>query len=76
MVNIDPGKAKDLTIAMNGQTVKTVKGRILRTEKLQDYNSFNKPDRIKPVAFNAAKIEGKSLKLTLPPFSVVVLELR
>jgi alpha-N-arabinofuranosidase len=76
MVNIDPGKAKDLTIAMNGLTVKSVKGRILRSEKLQDYNSFNQPDRIKPVAFNAAKIEGKSLKLTLPPFSVVVLELR
>jgi alpha-N-arabinofuranosidase len=76
MVNIDSRKAKDLTIAMNGLTVKSVTGRILRSEKLQDYNSFNQPERIKPVAFNTAKIEGKNLRLTLPPFSVVVLELR
>ncbi|HRI80521.1 MAG TPA: alpha-L-arabinofuranosidase C-terminal domain-containing protein [Cyclobacteriaceae bacterium] len=43
---------------------------------MQDYNSFEAPDKIKPAAFNKAVLSGSSLKVTLPAHSVVVLELK
>jgi alpha-N-arabinofuranosidase len=76
LVNIDARKAKPLSISLNGITARNVSGRMLRSDKLQDYNSFQQPDKIKPAAFTGARIEGANLRLTLPPFSVVVLELK
>jgi alpha-N-arabinofuranosidase len=43
---------------------------------MQNYNSFENPNKIKPAAYNGASISGSTLKMTLPPFSVVVLELK
>lgn len=76
LVNIDAKNAKDVAIDISGMGTKTVTGRILHSEKLQDYNSFDKPEKIKPAIFNGAKITGSTLALKLPAFSVVVLELK
>jgi alpha-N-arabinofuranosidase len=43
---------------------------------LQDYDSFDSPDKIKPASFNDAKIDNDTVSLTMPPFSVIVLELK
>jgi alpha-N-arabinofuranosidase len=53
-----------------------VSGRILTSDKLQNYNSFENPEKIKPTTFNGAELSGSTLKVKLPPFSVVVLELK
>jgi alpha-N-arabinofuranosidase len=53
-----------------------VKGRILRSDKLQDHNSFENPLKVKPAEFNGAHLKGNSLSLKMPPFSVIVLELK
>jgi alpha-N-arabinofuranosidase len=42
---------------------------------VQDYNSFEHPDAVKPVDFKGAMLSGDTLKVKLPPVSVVVLEL-
>ncbi|MFI5186853.1 MAG: alpha-N-arabinofuranosidase [Chitinophagales bacterium] len=76
LVNIDAKNPQDVSIDMNGLAVKTVTGRILRSDKLQDYNSFDKPEKIKPAIFNGATISGANLTLKMPAFSVVVLELK
>lgn len=76
LVNIDAQKEQDLNIDLGDLQAKTVSGRILRSEKLQDYNSFNHPDKIKPQAFSDAILNGANLKLKIPPFSVIVLELK
>jgi alpha-N-arabinofuranosidase len=41
---------------------------------LQDHNTFDNPDNVKPVAFKGARLKGQTLEVKLPPFSVVVLE--
>jgi alpha-N-arabinofuranosidase len=75
LVNIDAGKAQKVTINIDGKVYKNVSGRILASPKIQDHNTFENGDKIKPVVFNGAKLSGKSLEVTLPPASVVVLQL-
>jgi alpha-N-arabinofuranosidase len=76
LVNIDSKNSQDVSIDISGIAVKSVTGRILRSEKLQDYNSFDKPNKIQPAVFNGAGISGTTLTLKMPAFSVVVLELK
>ncbi|HEY8894425.1 MAG TPA: alpha-N-arabinofuranosidase [Niastella sp.] len=76
LVNIDPKNTQDISIDLQGGNLKTVTGRILASAKLQDYNSFEAPDKIKPASFTGASLKGKSLSVKMPPFSVVVLELK
>ncbi|NCI45742.1 alpha-N-arabinofuranosidase [Sediminibacterium soli] len=76
LVNIDASKAQDITINIEGASYTSVSGRILSSDKLQNYNSFENPDKIRPAAFNGAKLGDGRLTLSLPPFSVVVLELK
>ena len=75
LTNIDASKTQEVAIELQGQKYKAVTGRILTSKKLQDYNSFEKPLTIVPTVFIDAKLKGNQLNVTLPPFSVVVLEL-
>jgi alpha-N-arabinofuranosidase len=76
IVNIDPEKSHKLSLHFNGGTFKTVGGRILTSPKVQDYNSFQDPDKIKPEQFDGAKLKGDDVALVLPHTSVVVLTLK
>lgn len=76
LVNIDAHAAQEVSINVNGASYTTVTGRILTSDRLQNYNSFENPEKIKPTAFTGASLSGNSLKVKLPPFSVVVLELK
>ncbi|SHL23423.1 alpha-N-arabinofuranosidase [Chitinophaga jiangningensis] len=76
LVNIDANKAQDITVDTKNTGYKNVSGRILTSAKLQDYNSFSRPDRIKPAAFTGAALKNGALAVKLPPFSVVMLTLQ
>lgn len=75
LVNIDAKKTQEVSITINGSAYKTVSGRILKSDKMQNYNSFENPNTIVPVAYDGAKLNGNKLTMKLPPVSVVVLEL-
>ncbi len=76
LVNIDAKNNQEISVDIRGAKVTTVTGRILASEKLQDYNSFDAPQKIKPAAFKQATLSGNTLKVTLPAHSVVVLVLK
>jgi alpha-L-arabinofuranosidase len=76
LVNIDASKSQTINLDIRGTAFSSVSGRILSSPKLQDYNSFTDLNKVKPAVFNGAKLTGNKLELTLPPFSVVVLELK
>ncbi len=76
LVNLDAHNAQDVNIDVNGFQPKLITGRILRTDKLQDHNSFENPEKVKPAIFNDTHLSGSNLTLKLPAFSVVVLELK
>ena len=76
LVNIDPSKTNDITLSLDGASLKQVSGRILVSAKLQDHNTFSSPDKVKPAAFSGASLKGNNLQVKMPPASVVVLELK
>ena len=76
LVNIDDKKIQDISINIKGANYKSASGRILVSEHIQDHNTFDEPEKIKPTAFNRAVLQGNILRAKLPPASVVVLELK
>ncbi len=76
LVNINPNKAQEVTVSLRGMTATGVTGRILTSPKVQDYNDFESPNKVKPVEFKGATLKGDELKVTLPPVSVVVLTMK
>jgi len=76
LVNIDSKNNQEITIELRGSKYASVSGRILNSEKLQDHNSFDAPQKVKPASFKQATLSGSTLKVVLPPHAVVVLELK
>jgi alpha-L-arabinofuranosidase len=76
LVNIDPKNRQPVNVLLDGGKFKSVTGRILASASLQDHNTFEEPEKIKPAVFKDGQLKGNSLTLSLPPFSVVVLELQ
>jgi len=76
LVNIDAHNEQEITIELGDLSAKSVTGRVLRSEKLQDHNSFDNPGKVKPSVFNNAVMNGNSVSVKLSPFSVVVLTLK
>ena len=76
LVNIDANNEQQVVIDLGNLGAKSVSGRILRSDKIQDHNTFENPEKVKPTAFDGATINGNVLKAKLPPFSVVVLTLQ
>lgn len=76
LVNIDAKATQEVNITLEGGSYKTVGGRILTSTKLQEHNTFEEPAKIKPAPFSGASLKGKTLSVKMPPFSVVVLELK
>ena len=76
LVNIDMNKTQEVTINVRGMKTSNVTGRILMSAKVQDCNTFDDPNKIKTAEFKGAMLKGDDLKVTLPPTSVVMLELK
>jgi alpha-L-arabinofuranosidase len=75
-VVIDAHNEQQVQVELNGLSATTVAGRILRSDNLQDHNSFDKTEKVEPVVFTNATLNGNNLSVKIPPFSVVVLELK
>lgn len=76
LANIDAKNTQTITVSLEGGQYTSVTGRILTSSKLQNYNSFDEPNKITPAAFSGASLKANTLTVKLPPFSVVVLELK
>jgi alpha-N-arabinofuranosidase len=76
LVNTDADNEQEVNIDLGGLSAKSVTGRILRSDKLQNHNTFDNPEKIKPVAFTDATLNKNNLVVKMPAFSVVVLEIK
>ena len=76
LANVDVDNAQSITLDLQGQKIGSVKGRILTSASINDHNTFEKPDVVKPATFDGAKIEKGQLKIDLPAKSIVVLEVK
>lgn len=76
LVNIDHKKWQDISVDIRGLAFKTLTGKILTSKNVQDHNTFEQSDKIKPTAFTQITQSGNTLKLRIPPSSVIVLEIK
>ena len=76
LANVDVDNTQNITLDLQGQKISGVSGRILTSASINDHNTFEKPDAVKPVAFNGAKVEKGQLKINIPAKSIVVLEVK
>lgn len=76
LANIDANKSQEVTLSLRGMKAANVLGRILSSSKVQDFNSFDNANKVQPKTFTGSTLKGDELKVTLPPASVVVLELK
>jgi alpha-N-arabinofuranosidase len=74
LVNVDAKSKNKIEIEVKDLGVKSFTGTIITAAKLQDYNSFDNPDKIVPTVFKGFENKNGKLQITIPPFSVIVLE--
>ncbi len=75
LVNTHPEEKTSLSVDLGKAVSKVVNGRILTASAVDAHNTFDKPDTVAPMEFKGVKIEGSRLSVTMPPKSIVVLEL-
>jgi alpha-N-arabinofuranosidase len=73
--NIDPRNEKTISLELRGLQAKSVTGQILTSEIMTDHNTFEQPDTVNLRVFTGAVVTGSQVAVTLPPTSVVTLEL-
>ncbi len=75
LANVHLDKSNEVTINLPDVEAKNVTGRILTAQNITDYNTFENPNLVAPVAFTDVKWNKGVLKVKLPAKSIVVLEL-
>lgn len=76
LCNLDKDEKVTLDLDLRGVEFSDVTGQVVTSEKMNDYNSFENPDKITPVDFKAFKTNGSNVTIELPAMSVVVLNLK
>jgi alpha-N-arabinofuranosidase len=74
LCNVHHERGAEVTCELRGRTFTRVSGRILRADSINAHNTFEQPQNIKPVRFEAAKLHGDVLTISMPVRSVVMLE--
>lgn len=74
IANIAATTSHAVEIDVSTLNVSNVSGELLTSAKVQDYNSFEATERIKPNPYGGAALSKGKVRLEIPPFSVVVLE--
>jgi alpha-L-arabinofuranosidase len=75
LTNADPHRAANLVCQLDGMTAQSVTGRVLTAPAINSHNTFDAPAAVQPQPLEGATVDGGKLTATLPPKSVVVLEL-
>ncbi len=75
LCNTNPNESVDLVCELRGLEVSSVAGRILTAGRMTDHNTFDQPDRVRPVEYEGAMIGDEGMAISLPAMSVVALEL-
>ena len=76
LVNIDAQDVKKVSVDLRGMDFSSVEGEMLTSGKVQDHNTFEEPEKVKPARFRQFKRSGNIIEVELPPVSVVVLEVK
>lgn len=75
LCNLHPHDDISINCELRGCTIRNVSGRILTADKINECNTFDEPERVKPSSFSSYNITEKGLDIKLPAKSVVALSI-
>lgn len=75
LCNVNHAEAISCSLELFGNDFTSVSARILTSEKYDDMNSFEEPDKVVIRDFDV-KLEGTKVTFTLPPFSTAAVTVR
>jgi alpha-N-arabinofuranosidase len=75
IVNLDPARASDVRIALDGGTWRQARGQVLTADRIDTRIRFDAPDPFVPARL-PTRLSGKTLTVTLPSKSVSVIEVQ
>ena len=74
LCNIDPKNGQTVSCSFVKFTPVRASGQIITAPVMNAHNTFEKPHVVEPKAFTSMRVQGEQVDVTLPPMSVVVLE--
>jgi len=72
--NLNPAAPAEVVCEMRGSKAQKLSGRVLTAPEMAAHNTFARPDAVKPAPFGGGAVTPNGFRATLPPKSVVVLE--
>ncbi len=75
LCNLDPNLPAELKCEVKGTPAKKLSGRLLTANELTAHNTFDHPETVKPSEFSDFKTASDGFTATLPPHSLVALEM-
>jgi len=75
LCNLNPNAPAEVTCELQGAKTQKVSGRMLTASEINAHNTFDRPEVVKTAEFSSAKSTAEGFTATLPPKSVVVLEI-
>lgn len=76
LTNIDYSKSYEIELDVRGESYSSISAQILSSESINDFNSFDNPELIEPSQLNNVSLIDGIIKLQIPAFSVIVLNLK
>lgn len=77
LCNLDKDNDVEVDFELRGiELLGHMTGEVITSEKMNDHNTFEAPDKVKPVQFTGFETTEDAVKVTLPPMSVVMLSVR
>jgi alpha-N-arabinofuranosidase len=76
LTNADPNRPMTVTTTLAGVQATAVTGQVLTAPAINSANAFDAPNTVAPAPFTGAVLSNGTLTVTLPPESVVVLDLK
>jgi alpha-N-arabinofuranosidase len=76
LCNLNPTRLAAVDAKLEGASAMSVSGRVLTSSQMNAHNTFDHPHAITPEPFTDARLASNGFTVTLPPKSIVVLELK
>jgi alpha-N-arabinofuranosidase len=76
LVNVDAHKKISVEASLENLSAKNIEGEILTSQKFNDINTFDEPNKVKSMSFSDYKKTNNSLSINLPPMSVVLITVK
>jgi alpha-N-arabinofuranosidase len=73
MTNLDADAAVDVSVALHGVNVSSVKGRVLAGDALNSHNTIDQPNKVAPEEFDDVTLTQVGIDIKMPPRSVMSL---